>query len=201
MQGPFLSAFFGCGVLKGVNLLQMSNTWSGFISSQSWSLLSNVAWIQRGGLAAHSAHLKHEGWGGMRSGHDQKDIGVRCWWQSSHLHGTTCGFSLVVCPYHIPRLLEPIPTFPIGQQEPGKCRRILYNIKSGAAEKAGLANGSPCWCRHRAWQLRGRKKDHSGQKITEESGEKTTHCFKSNAVEQTSLPNCRAKTPLITEAF
>lgn len=47
----------------------------------------------------------------------------------------------------------------------------------------------------------GGKRDHSGQKITEESGEKTTHCFKSNAVEQISLPNCRAKRPLITEAF
>lgn len=81
-----------------------------------------------------------------------------------------------------------------------KCKRIVYNIKRGTAEETGLASGSPCWCRHRAWQLCWRKKDHSGQKITEGSGE-AAHCFKSNAVEQTSLPICRAETPLITEAF
>lgn len=130
----------------------------------------------------------------MRTGHGQRSSRVKYWWQSSHLNSATCGFSLLLCPWHVSRLLEPNPTFPLGQQELVKCRRIVYNIKRGTA------SGSPCWCRHRVWQLRGKKKDHSGQKITEGSGE-TAHCFKSNAVEQASLPICRAETPLITEAF
>lgn len=136
----------------------------------------------------------------MRSGNDQKTIRVRWWLRSSHLHGDTCRFNTVVCPCHVSRFLEPNATFPLGQQELGKCKRIVCDIKRATADRRGQAYGSHRWCRHRAWQLRGRRKDHSGQRITEESGE-TARCCKSNAVEQTNLPACWAKTPLITEAF
>lgn len=110
------------------------------------------------------------------------------WGQSAPVSATSPGFWSL------------IPPFLRGSRSWGNVKGLCITSKGVQQKKTGLASGSPCWCRHRAWQLRGRKKDHSGQRITEGSGE-TAHCFKSNAVEQTSLPVCRAEALLITEAF